>query len=150
MENCWNFKGTRYGSAADRTNQPLVYNWHLQSDWISDDYTPSEISASRLLDLWRRKLDVDTVPIHWIVECVGENAPFTGEDEDFLSFYGWPTHAVSGEAVNWLAVPVRDKGWKEETADKGGFIQEVLKWKPSPLQATVHVPTLLRAAGITS
>ena len=107
-----------------------------------------KLSAVRLFDLWRKKLNQDTLPIHWVVECVGENAPFTGEEEDFLTFYGWPTNGVSGKAVNWLAVLVRDKAWNDTTADKGGFIQEVLQWKPSPLQPTVHIPTLLRAAGM--
>ncbi|MYT39010.1 hypothetical protein GTY66_23655 [Streptomyces sp. SID8356] len=59
-----------------------------------------------------------------------------------------PAHAETGELVNWLRLPVLDLGWGTERADKGGFIQEVTGWKPSPLQPFMDVQQAARAAGV--
>ncbi|NDK32438.1 hypothetical protein FH975_11780 [Nesterenkonia sp. Hz 6-5] len=128
----------------------LELSWELKGDPISDDYTSSEISAERLFAKWLRKPDIENAQnlrIDWVVLPVGEDAPFRGEDEDFLSFYTWPVHSETGERLNWTQVPVQDKGWSAECQDKGGFIQEFPGWKPSPLQRNLHLPTLLSAIG---
>ncbi|MBC2868546.1 hypothetical protein H1R13_27335 [Streptomyces mexicanus] len=57
-------------------------------------------------------------------------------------------HAETGERVNWMRLPVMDRGWNGTTADKGGFIQEATGWKPSPLQPTMDFIQIGRAAGL--
>lgn len=116
--------------------QSLDLGWFLNWDSISDDYVPADISAPDLFSIWLKKVakDGDDLPISWWIPRYGESAPFTGEDEDFLTFYTWPTHAITGERLNWLTLPILDKGWNEGRNDKGGFIQQVTGWKPSPLQ----------------
>ncbi|MFF1574709.1 hypothetical protein ACFVWR_18370 [Leifsonia sp. NPDC058292] len=70
------------------------------------------------------------------------------EEEDFLTHYSTPRHAVTGERINWLRLPVMDRGWNATTINKGGFIQEVTGWKPSPLQPTMDIGQIGRAAGL--
>lgn len=70
------------------------------------------------------------------------------EEENFLTHYTHPEHAETGERLNWLRLPVLDRGWNATTADKGGFIQEATGWKPSPLQPTMDVVQIGRAAGL--
>jgi hypothetical protein len=148
MENLWTIVNTPAWGGGDRGNLPLELQWHLDGDSITDDYLPDEITADELLLQWLKKVNkAEEIKISWLVGEFGESAPFTDEDEDFLTFYRWPVHAVTGERLNWLSLPVQDKAWKPGHADKGGFIQEALRWKPSPLQRTLHLPTLLSAAG---
>ena len=131
--------------------------WEVAGDPISDNYTPDEISAPDLLALWakryRREHKGGLVPIHWFVQSDAgqfETMPFAYNHfggkyqlEDFLHFYRWPVHAVSGQPLNWLSLPVVDKLWNEQGGDKGGFIQEATGWKPSILQPFVYLPSLL-------
>jgi hypothetical protein len=146
MENSWKIVDRRN---EDRGIHPLELEWYLNWESITDDYRQSEITAQELMNMWLKKMgDEEDVKISWMVSVVSESAPFTDEDEDFLTHYRWPMHAETGERLNWLTLPVQDKAWNETQADKGGFIQEVLGWKPSPLQRTLHLPTLLRAAGL--
>lgn len=70
------------------------------------------------------------------------------EREDFLTHYKTPVNAETGEPINWLRLPVLDRGWNETAAHKGGFIQEVTGWKPSPLQPTMDVVQIGQAAGL--
>ncbi len=70
------------------------------------------------------------------------------KEEDFLTHYRTPVNADTGEPINWLRLPVLDRGWNATTADKGGFIQEVTGWKPAPLQPTMDVVQISRAAGL--
>ncbi|MFE3206165.1 hypothetical protein [Embleya sp. NPDC059237] len=77
-----------------------------------------------------------------------ETTPVSPIREDFLSFFTWPTHARTRERVNWLRLPVADGQWNDERTTKGGFIQEALGWKPSPLIASVDITQLAAAAGI--
>ncbi|WP_331756476.1 hypothetical protein [Streptomyces microflavus] len=76
-----------------------------------------------------------------------------GEDggkfqEDFLTHFTHPVHAVTGERINWLRLPVLDSGWNTTRANQGGFIQELTGWKPSPLQPTMDVRQIGAAAGL--
>lgn len=70
------------------------------------------------------------------------------EEEDFLTYFTTPRHAETGELINWLRLPVLDRGWNDSAPDKGGFIQEVTGWKPAPLQPTMDVVQIGRAAGL--
>ena len=90
-------------------------------------------------------------------EVVGtlERAPHQDDDlsvafpdvEDFLTFFSWPEHAETGEALNWLRLPVLNKLWDDGHADKGGFIQSATGWKPSPYQTVMSLNSLTRAVG---
>jgi hypothetical protein len=96
---------------------------------MSDDYAPTEISATDLLARWalavRRVYSNGLVPIYWFVEGPGrgklERMPF---QYNHLKAAG--------------AAPEDSNG-----ADKGGFIQEATGWKPAILQAFVHLQTLV-------
>lgn len=145
----WNFTNRTNPGAGDHVGESLVLGWFLDRDSISDDYTPDEISATELFGRWLKLLEDSTeeMKISWWIPSLGELAPFMGEDHDFLTYYGWPVNATTGEPLNWLTLPVQDKQWNDNGGDKGGFIQEVTGWKPSPLQRTVNIPTLLTACG---
>lgn len=146
--------------------------------WITDDYTRDEIDARTLWQMWvdqqvnafhEKWPDLyrpGEVPISWYVTqptFVGifEGAPHTldlrklpGEpysdfpQEDFLTHYRHPAHAETGEKLNWLRLPVADRGWNPTAGHKGGFIQEVTGWKPSALQPTMDVVHIGAAAGL--
>lgn len=145
--------------------EPLFYHWELNCSSISDDYVPEETTAYYLWRLWLRYLDEGRgswdprlgcpwVDILWIIGDVAEFAPFShepyldeiGPSESFLSFFSWPSHEVTGEPINWNRLPVRNLRWTPGQANKGGFIQEVTGWKPSPLQPYVNVESLAAAA----
>ncbi len=136
----------------------LVAIWEAHLDPISDNFAPDEISAEELLEMWAKRASSEhsdgLIPIHWFIASEPaakfEAMPF-GYDhfrgkykrETFLDFYDWPEHAVTGEPLNWLTLPVADKLWNKRRADKGGFIQEATGWKPSILQPYVYLPALL-------
>ncbi|MEZ0092426.1 hypothetical protein [Streptacidiphilus sp. EB129] len=151
----WTFRNRR---SHQERRTPLVLSWEVDGDPITDDYTPSAISAHELWDLWFPKYASDgTAPIHWSVKGNGiaESAPFqigqAQDQPDFLSpddGFTWPEQTRSGERVNWLRLPVRDKLWHGQRGDKGGFIQELLGWKPSPLEPVFHARAIAAAAGI--
>ena len=138
----------------------LVAYWEVEGDPISDDYTPDEITAVKLLDLWAKKYgkkyEDGLIPINWSIrakEGVFESMPFAFDhfqnrqqpQEHFLTFYSWPKSAATDQPLNWLKLPVVDKRWNKKRADKGGFIQEVTGWKPGILQPFVYLPALLNA-----
>lgn len=136
---------------------PLVAVWEVYEDPISDDYTPDEISADDLLRKWAAQVNGkypnDLIPIAWYVDSPGqakfEGMPFQFEhnpklrSHNFLSFYDWPVDSKTGEPLNWLALPVVDKRWNKNRANKGGFIQEATGWKPSVLQPYVFLGSLI-------
>ncbi|MEU9615820.1 MULTISPECIES: hypothetical protein [Streptomyces] len=70
------------------------------------------------------------------------------DPEHFLTHFTYPVHAVTGEPINWLRLPVLDSQWNKTAADRGGFIQQVTGWKPSPLQPTMDVRQIGAAAGL--
>lgn len=130
---------------------PLELNWEVSGDPISDDYTPDEISAEELYSLWREKYvpPHGWVTIHWqvrgngIFEAFfdGDAGPSMDDGNGFFRYF-----RIESE-INWLTdVPVLDKLWTPTRADKGGFIQSTLGWKPSALQTLAHIPTLESAA----
>src|SRR5438094_617144 len=72
------------------------------------------------------------VPISWYVDSPGnakfERMPFQHPEdaaaENFLTHYTWPEDTKTHAPLNWLTLPVADKRWTKQRADKGGFIQE--------------------------
>jgi hypothetical protein len=155
--------------------EELIYLWEPDASWITDDYLPSEITPRELWDKWCEKapywLAADhphrytpgDINISWYIRDLSnggtaENSPYRQYEpnaveaerapETFLTFHSHPVHSVTGEPLNWLRLPVMDKGWSAERDDKGGFIQELLGWKPAPLQPVMNVFQLAQAAGI--
>ena len=134
----------------------LVAYWEAALDPISDEYTPREIDAQDLFYEWvkqiKKKYPNNLVPIFWFVRCEEqgkfEYMPFqfdhfqSQQQENFLTFFTWPVNSITGEKLNWLTLPVIDKLWNSKRCDKGGFIQEATKWKPSILQPYVYLPSL--------
>jgi hypothetical protein len=122
---------------------------------------PEEASARELWGLWLSTLDASDqdltdIPIYWGVrgEGVAEHAPFAEQRfaqsdprRDFLTYFTWPIDA-DGNEIEWTRLPVEDKLWRADRADKGGFIQEVTGWKPSAFQASVNIEVIGRAAGL--
>lgn len=153
MKNSWTFTHKLPPTpTSSYEREPLELLWWLDGDSITDEYTPGEISAQDLFKEWLEHPAIKNsqdLRIDWMVLPVDEGVPFIGEDEDFLSFYTWPVHSETGERLKWTQLPVQDKGWSVDRHDKGGFIQEFTGWKPSPLQRTLHLPTLLSAIGGT-
>jgi hypothetical protein len=144
---------------------------------MNDDYLPTEITAQELWTMWVNKYadyqhkqqpadyDPGEVRISWTVTTPGsgdgvfELAPHSYDArttrtssykprDNFDTIYTPPVHAVTGEPINWLRLPVVDLGWNATVANKGGFIQEATGWKPSPLQPTVDVRQIATAAGL--
>jgi len=143
-------RNRKYGF--ERTGS-IVLLWEIEGDPISDGYSPDDIDAAELWTHWRRTVPGSVVPIHWYVEGPGlgtfEFAPFQGVDPDlgdFLTHFTWPVDD-GGEPIRWTNLPVADKLWRPGTAHKGGFIQELTGWKPSPLQELMDVARIERAIG---
>jgi hypothetical protein len=160
MSDLWTYRLRNGEGPVFTTSLELV--WELPGDPLSGGFVLDEIDAVDLLRKWLGQCCPDTsgaamfgpgmMRISWFVEGPEashfEPAPFTvapSSDEHFLTTYSWPKHAETGQPLNWLTLPVRDKRWHQRQADKGGFIQEATGWKPSPLQPVVHLPGLLAA-----
>lgn len=83
-------------------------------------------------------------------EGIFEAAPFSRSDpeqRDFLMYFSWPEDE-NGDRLRWTSLPVRDKLRRPDHADKGGFIQELTGWKPSPLQRLADVDRLAVACDL--
>lgn len=157
----WRYRSLRSGY---EHITPLTLFWELDGDPITDNYLPEEITALDLWHRWRREYRTDADAeavfgkgahrIWWYVDGgkTFEGAPFRDlrgvryPGQDFLDSFTWPAHADSQELVRWSALPVRDKAWRKGRGDKGGFIQEVTGWKPSPMQAHVNIDLLAAMA----
>lgn len=135
---------SRYGQTY---RGPLALRWEVHGDPISDNYDPAETSAAELWATWRRRYPGDRLSIYWSVrgEGIFESAPGFGGvlGEDFLTFYTWPRDSA-GRPIRWADLPVMDKRWTPDRADKGGFVQEHTGWKPSPLQTQMDVAIIAR------
>lgn len=154
----WRFHHLRSGN--ERTACLFAY-WEVSGDPISDDYTPHEISPTDLFSRWARKVREGPhpnglLPVSWSIrggegDGIFEFMPFQfdhyqlAKEENFLSFFSWPTNSKTGEPLNWMQLPVVDKLWRPTRADKGGFIQEATSWKPSNLQPYVYLDSLEKA-----
>lgn len=155
----WRFRNLRY-SGPDRV-EPLELDYEVNCSSMSDDYDPDETSAEELLAeyadyLARHDMPGPDISVYWSVLPVHETAPFQGgrfDHRNFLGFFSWPVNDATGEPLQWTRLPVADQGWRPAKGrrpkvwDKGGFIQQATGWKPAPLQRTVHLPSLLTAAG---
>ena len=136
-----------------RFEEPLTAYWEVHYDAMSDDHTPDEMDAVELLREWAAKVGKDyennLVPIFWFVRS--ERMPFQflhcpeTKEENFLTHFTWPVNKRTDDRLNWLVLPVVDKLWNKNRANKGGFIQETTGWKPSILQPFVYLPSILSA-----
>lgn len=142
---------------------PLALSYEIRGTSMSDDYLPSEKNAVELLREWiehcypdehaEQRYGPGMVSIYWgvmgIAEAgIGEVAPFQAHDQgagDFLTSFTWPVDVDTGEKINWMTMPVSDRAWISDEADKGGFIQQATGWKPAPLQSALHLPGLIAA-----
>ena len=132
----------------------LLAWWEVHLDPLSDDYTPDAISAENLFDIWVSEVlktyPGGLLPIFWSVKGYKqfEKMPFQydhsnlSDPDDFLTYNTWPVNIDNGEELNWLSLPVVDKGWNLKKSDKGGFIQQATGWKPSILQPFVYLKSL--------
>ncbi|MET8571872.1 hypothetical protein [Streptomyces sp. NPDC004783] len=147
----------------------------ITDDYTPDEISAAELwriwvdtAANKAHEQWPDLYRPGEVTILWTVTTpafmdIFEGAPHTRplpqdpellalfgpyKEENFLTHYRTPVNADTGEPINWLRLPVLDRGWNATAADKGGFIQEVTGWKPSPLQPTVDVVQIGRAAGL--
>ena len=165
--NLWTWESLRSGNPWER---PLAAYWEVEWLAISDDYGPLEISAEELLQEWITRVGErhpdGLIPIYWYVfspeDSLGPfpqagvlfeaapfaHKPFPDDDEDFLTFFSWPMHAVTGQPLNWHSLPVVDQCWNESRPDEGGFVQQATGWKPGILQPHVYLPTLMDACGL--
>jgi hypothetical protein len=152
-------------SGHERTTELTLF-WELDGDPMTDDYLFEDISAIDLWSRWRRQYPKDTdvekvfgpgaMRIWWFVagDRLLEGAPFQDNrgvshpGGNFLEYFSWPEDARTRERVRWSALPVADKLWRKGRADKGGFIQEVTGWKPSPMQPFVNIHQLEQMAGL--
>ncbi|WP_329047093.1 hypothetical protein [Streptomyces sp. NBC_01422] len=142
----------------------LALQYDIDGSDLSDGYTPDEITAPDLWALWVEKYadarhqrnpnryQRGEVRIAWTVVAPGHGifgaAPHGNAVDDFLAHHTHPVHEVTGERINWLRLPVLDRQWNTTKAHRGGFIQQVTGWKPSPLQPTMDVRQLGAAAGL--
>ena len=144
----------------------LHLSWEVHGDPMSDDYSGADdIAAVDLLRRWTDQYYPEAiaetlygpgaVKIHWSIAGEPfEAAPFSpdvwmlDDEEDFLTFFTWPTNPETGDRLNFNTLPVKDKVWNDQQWDKGGFIQEATGWKPSPFQPVMYVPTVFAAAGL--
>jgi hypothetical protein len=162
-ETTWTFNGRR-SAEVKRTSVHLSYGWNVACTTFSDDHDPAETSAHHLWTVYFKRfpklvngedgLPPGVVPIDWTVEDIAEHPPFLGHSEseggtgDFLDYYTVPYNDATGERINWLRLPVRDYFWTPERNDSAGWFQQVTGWQPSPLQQTVDLRLLAKAAGL--
>ncbi len=126
--------------------------WELNGSAMSDEFYYHEANEFELWRRWVERYASPEVKIFWAVDSPKtgklECAPFLGYDKDFLTYYTWPTEVETGERLNWLSLTIPDKLLTPKRIDKGGFIQQATGWKPSPLQPTVNIEILAKAAGL--
>jgi hypothetical protein len=171
--------GTTWLFNAVRNNYPnaheLVLYWEPEAERQFMDHDPRQAPA---VSLWREWADFMADQLHdehptrfqpgdvhitWSIRTpsgngIAEYAPHLqpnpvveslDHDENFLTHYTHPVHAVTGERVNWLRLPVADRRWNTSGLDSGrGFIQDAIGWKPGPLQPVMNVRQLALAAGL--
>jgi hypothetical protein len=151
----WHFTSLQSGVEFDLE---LELYWEINGDPITDDYEPQETSARELWDLWVERYGQDVMSIMWFVQGPGkfEFAPpslqpqaeltETDAERGFLAYYTLPVQGDDDDPVQWARLRVVDKLWRPGQPDKGGFIQEVTGWKPSPLQSHADIRVLALAA----
>lgn len=161
----WTFASLRSGK---EKTAPLWLYWELDGDPMSDDYTTDEVDAIELWNMWRRNYPKfastdgpKIAKIWWFVMGPGvvEIAPLAdpyGEDpwlhrKNFLTGYTWPYNPTTERPLRWTELHIADKVWRTGTlppgvVTKGGFIQEVTGWKPSPYQPFVDIAHLEQLA----
>ncbi len=158
MGQAWDFKSNKDGRR--HTNVYLTAVWEASHDSISEGMQPNETSAREILGKWTYRVTREhpngLIPIYWFVEVMGADlharVAFPSQfdhshgqkvRDDFLTRFTWPMDTQTGDFLNWLTLPVKDKLWRPQQADIGGFIQEATRWKPAILQPFLYLPSLL-------
>jgi hypothetical protein len=135
---------------------PLWLYWEVEGDPITDEYTPRDVSARELWRMWKGRYGLEgTAQISWFIHGpgfaewapVGNGEPTSVWAQDYYSSFAHPVDAA-GHPVPWLSLPVVDKLWNDNRADKGGFIQQATGWKPSVFQAVMDVDVIERAVNM--
>ncbi|MBF6326490.1 hypothetical protein IU451_28740 [Nocardia cyriacigeorgica] len=159
-ENQWNFTAKSTGYTKTAAALELAFEPDISS--ISTEYTPDEITAHELFQVWVKRAEQrhgDIIPIYWYVagpgDAVFEQAPFCtagqklGEKyesrkEDFLSFYTRPVHAETGAPINWARLPIPVGTWApgSPVVSKCDYIVNATGWMPAPLQPSVSLAFL--------
>jgi hypothetical protein len=149
MLNLWRFE-TRHGiSPAYQRTTALSFYWRFQNQPFPELPGEFEVPAAETLLRWYGSLSADSVALDWFVDAIDVPAPFVGDQEgNFLDQCTWPMHGITGYPLNWLALPVSGRDQDPAIQLRRDFLQSALQWKPSALQARVHIPTLLLAAGL--
>ena len=145
---------TRKAGSFRTQTSPLVLWWELDHEMITDDYLPEDADAFELFAEWERVIrrkgaaaDAD-LPIWWFVvgPTICEFAEPSPEFPDGSHFdrYYWLGDEAGAYQIGIDTLPVAAKAWSAEQADKGGFVQQVTQWQPTPLQPTVSLDLLRR------
>lgn len=90
-------------------------------------------------DRYPVEYEADAIPIYWSVLPVHEVAPFQTLEwttDDFLSFFTWPVDSY-GRSIDWFSLEVRH--------DRFPDFVEYLGWKPSPLQRTCPLRSIVES-----
>lgn len=136
--------------SGNRRTEPLCLDYEVNCSSMSDDWIVDEIDAFDLFDMWfDRYYDKFSgqAPIYWFVAgpSVFESAiPQFGPAWD--SYYYPPIEASTGRRVPLCALPVRREHWCEKASDKGGFIEEATRWRPTPFTTSVSMDMLMDLA----
>lgn len=142
----WTFQSRRSGHVfrKDLTLYPeLDCSAMVDDAWELDGQGQFEEYVQYLERGHREWLDADAVPICWFVHSnwrgVFEAAPFARPSYggDFLSHFTWPIDAVTGEPLDWYALPVVNDRFPE--------FAKALAWTPSPLQPTCPLASIVRS-----
>lgn len=163
--NRWTFTAKDGGHTQ---TQELALTYLPGGTEFTDDYLPDEVTSEALWRMWTTKIaglyhekhpdqfHPGEVPIYWTVihahkNGIYETAPHIPDHpQNFLTYYTHPVHAVTGERLNWLRLPVEDRWWNATDAHRGGFVQQATGWKPSALQPTMNFRQLDAAAGLNA
>lgn len=145
----------------------LWLEWEVDGAAMSLEWDPEEVTAEEMLREFARRIypNGGWAPILWMVMPEQEDAPFqisrarhlrianpdTTREFDrehhlgMLTSYTWPVDAETGERLNFMSLPVPDRGWSDPDVPtwSSGFIQEATGWKPGALQPYVNIDMLL-------
>ncbi|MDY7101203.1 MAG: hypothetical protein S0880_08450 [Actinomycetota bacterium] len=153
----WTIRDLEWGMVLQ--NRRLRLDWELRdATYFSENWVPAEIDAAGLLRLWAARVgrDGDVLTIVWWVvmerrfgrQLVVDRWPVRRPPAvlgrpSFSDVFSVPVSERTGDVVDWHRVPVLDKRWVRDRVDPGGFIQEATGWKPTALQPSVRLTTLI-------
>lgn len=144
------------GNVGTEFTSTLMLYWELSGDPLTDAYNVSDTPATDLWQMWISQHAEPRMTIYWSIDgsdaAKFEPAPFAPfrEGRTFLDLYTWPVAVADGRKLRFTELAVWDRLWRPGRSDKGGFIQELTGWKPSPLQATADISVIAEASGLTA